>query len=216
MIFNREVLFLHLPKTAGKSVAQSLVAALDRPLWCYVPPGTERSLRELDDLDGVTFVRSGGHEGMRSAFDTMRSVGIDPDGLRAILVVVRDPYELMVSNYHFMRSSYEGNEGRPNFEIARSSDFETYCRDMSFFAVERFFRVLDEPEPAALRVLRHEHLAADFASAMADLGVDAPPLPHLNRSEHPRADAVLTPGAEAAVAAKFQYLFDAGHYQRRG
>lgn len=218
MIFNRELLFLHVPKTAGKSIAQSLTATLARPLWAYVPVGTERSLRTIPGVDedggGVTFERSSGHEGVSKAFQTMTEVGLDPRRLQLIMFVIRRPYDLMVSNYHFMREQYGNNVGRPNFELAKDLEFEDWAEQVSFADMSRYFLVHQRTRPRQLRVLRYERLADDYAEAMASIGYEPTPLPHLNASTHPDAEDLLTPRAEAAVYRKFQYLFDEGYYER--
>lgn len=214
MIFNDEVLFLHIPKTAGKSISLSLTRTLRRPLWCHVPPGTERSLREGADLTGVEIVRSNGHEGVTKAFATLRAQGIDPTALRQVLVVIRNPYDLMVSNYHFMREQYDANAGRPNFEAARNLDFEAYTREVAFFDISRFFLEDQANEPPQLRILRYETLQADLDAALGDLGHGPVELPRLNASSRPDARSLLTPAAEEAIYAKFQYLFDRGFYER--
>ncbi len=214
MIFNREVLFLHVPKTAGKSITQSLGATLARPLWAYVPVGTERSLRSLPDVEGITFERSSGHEGVSKAFQTMTELGLRPRDLQMILLVIRRPYDLMVSNYHFMREQYENNVGRENFELARTLGFEDWIEQVRFADMSRFFLVHQRSQPAQLRVLRYEHLAEEYAAAMASIGYEPAPLPHLNASTHPDAEELLTPRAEAAIYEKFQYLFDNGYYDR--
>lgn len=214
MIFNREVLFLHVPKTAGKSITQSLAATLARPLWAYVPVGTERSLRTLPDVEGIHFERSSGHEGVSKAYQTMTALGLHPRQLRMILLVVRRPYDLMVSNYHFMREQYENNVGRDNFELAVRLDFTEWVEQVRFADVSRYFLVHQRERPTSLRVLRYEHLASDYADAMASVGYDPAPLPHLNASTHPDAEELLTPTAEAAIYEKFRYLFDEGYYER--
>ena len=217
MIFNRELLFLHVPKTAGKSIAQSLTATLSRPLWAYVPVGTERSLRTIEGIEDdeqVTFERSSGHEGVSKAYQTMREVGLDPQQLRMVMLVVRRPYDLMVSNYHFMREQYDNNVGRPNFELARELEFGDWVEQASFADMSRYFLVHQRTQPEVLRVLRYERLADDYAEAMAELGYHPEPLPHLNASTHDEADSFLTPTIEAAIYEKFRYVFDQGYYER--
>lgn len=214
MIFNQEVLFLHVPKTAGKSITQSLGATLARPLWAYVPVGTERNLRELPDVEGIHFERSSGHEGVSKAFQTMTELGLKPRQVRMIMFVIRRPYDLMVSNYHFMREQYENNIGRENFELAQQLEFPEWVERVKFADMSRFFLVHQREQPKQLRVLRYERLADDYAEAMASIGYHPEPLPHLNASTHPDADELITPAAEQAIYEKFRYLFDNGYYER--
>lgn len=213
MILNHELLYLHVPKTAGKSIALALVRTIERPIRCFLPPGTEKMLREQVDLDGVTIERSSGHEGVFAAAKLLRGEGRTVDDLKMILVAIRSPYDLMVSNYHFMRQNYETNQGRDNFEIAHSHDFETFAAQSRFAPIDRWF-VYGDRIPANLRLIRYESLEAEFTAALGDLGYDPPPLERVNRSTHEHYLEYLTPAAEQSIYEKFAYLFDNGYYER--
>jgi hypothetical protein len=214
MIYNDDVLFLHIPKTAGKSLALGLVETIRRPIVCRVPPGTEAMLRDNLDLEGVEVERSNGHENLRYAERTLPHRGRSVSDFKMILVVIRNPYDLMVSNYHFMRETYEHNSDKANFALAHQSDFETYASTVSFFPVERWLTTADGTQPENLRILRFETLQADFSSALGELGHDAPDLPTVNVSEHDHFTTYLTPASELGIYEKFRYLFDQGYYER--
>ena len=215
MLYNDELLFLHVPKTAGKSLTLALADTIARPLTCLVPPGTEKLLRKSLDLEGVTVERSNGHENMRKASRVLaeRNWHLQVPDFPVVLVAVRNPYDLMVSNYHFMRKTYTDNRDKANFALAHRSDFETYAVESSFFPIDRWL-TLPDGAPPNRRLLRFEHLQEDFTSAMTMLGHASPQLPVVNASDHGHYTEYLTPAAEAAIYDKFRYLFDEGFYDR--
>jgi len=213
VIFNHELLYLHVPKTAGKSLALALLQTIDRPIRCLLPPGTEKMLRETVDMTDVTVERSSGHEGMFRAAKVLAEEQRAVDDMKMVLVAIRSPYDLLVSNYHFMRQNYETNRGKDNFEIAHRSDFEAYAAEVRFAPIDRWF-VLGDRIPANLRLIRYESLQQEFAAAMVDLGYEPPALERVNPSDHEHFLEYMTPRSEQSIYEKFKYLFDNGYYER--
>src|SRR3712207_5922984 len=97
-VFSKDLLFLHVPKTGGGSVPDYLLGVLPRPFY-YVRPKQFR--RQLGD--GVHWLPGRGHWTLAEAADLVKEHGFDVTSLPLILAVLRNPYDLAVSLYGFLR-----------------------------------------------------------------------------------------------------------------
>jgi len=213
MLWNRSFLFVHIPKTAGKSLNRAFADALERPITCLIPRGQFQTLADCDQ-DGL-YIREGrGHEALRKAATILeQEEGRSLAHLDAIFVAIRNPYDLMVSNYFYMRETYKHNKDRPNFQIANKYPFEEYAVRVGFAPVERWL-TLDGEVPPNLRILRFENLQNDFNRYAEEFGFRRLELPRLNASERNHFTGYITARAEQAIYEKFRFLFDNGYYKR--
>ncbi len=212
MLWNQDILFLHIPKTAGKSLTKAFVQALKRPITCFVSKGQIQELADCDPTD-LTIVEGRGHENMNKARKILAEVNRPLDSFKAIIVAVRNPYDLMVSNYFFMRKNYKDNTHRKNFQIAIENNFEDYAIQVGFAPLERWMTI-DGKRPSTLRVIRFENLQEDFDRLAEEFGFKSVRLPHINPSSHGPYLKYLTEKSEQAIYDKLKYLFDEGFYQR--
>lgn len=215
MLWNTGCLFLHIPKTAGKSLTKALALSLPRPTWGLISRG---QLQELSDIpaDNLHLIEGRGHENLTHAAKYLKAqYGIELESFKAIVVAVRNPYDLMVSNYFFMRRTYKNNQEKRNFRIANDNSFEDFSEKVDFQNVEKWI-TLDGKRPTQLFMLRFENLQADYNKLMGLLNLPETELPHLNASEHEHYSKYLTTRSEEAIYAKFRYLFDSGLYEREG
>jgi hypothetical protein len=225
VIFNDDVLFLHVPKTGGMSVTHYLLDTLPKPLVITHPihvPGLHR--RGIAQVDGAR------HESLAEARDILRAIGRDIPEFPMVLVGMRNPYDQEVSRYAYLRQGHHWESG-PEQDLALASDFETYaignCQAggrWNRYELEanrprpneiRDYYMLDGAFPDNLRVIRFEHLAEDLLGALATIGiVGAPEFPWDNRSDHGAYATYYTPAAEAAVYDRYRWVFDQGFYSR--
>ena len=225
MIFNDDILFLHVPKTGGLSATRYLLDTLPKPLVITHPihvPGLEE--RGIAQLDGAR------HESMAEARETLRALGRDIPEFKMVLVGMRNPYDQEVSRYAYLRQGHHWESG-PEQDLALASDFETFavgnCQAGGRWNRHDFeadttcpneiqdYYTLDGVIPDNLRVIRFEHLAEDLLSALASIGiVGAPELPWDNRSDHRPYATYYSPSAEAAVYDRYRWVFDQGFYGR--
>lgn len=215
MIWNRDVLFIHVPKTGGMSISKRLLYALPRPV--YYTNGDDEPAP--GDPEGATHVGGLRHENLEQAREALRSRGVSLSRFRAILAVVRNPYQMEVSRYHYLRLDNPWDKG-PAQKLALEGDFERFAIESPYLFsstphIERFFTV-DGLVPPNLRLLRFETLQEDFDRAVDELRLPslAGPLPRLNRTRHDHHRSYLTRGAEQAIYHRFRWLFDTGHYAR--
>lgn len=208
----RQYLFIHAPKTGGTSMALALEARAmkDDVMLGDTPKAKQRRKRlagvqaagrlwkhsTLADLDGV--VR---REELADLF---------------IFTLVRNPWDRMVSYYHWLR---EQSFDHPVVSLAHDLPFEAFVNEdlvaQSFLQAPAASYVTDAG--GRLRVdlfIRLEHLAEDIAPLEAHLGF-ALDIPHVNRSDRDaQYHSLYTDRSRAAVAAmcaadikRFAYRF---------
>jgi hypothetical protein len=129
-----------------------------------------------------------------------------------VFTLVRNPWDRMVSYYHWLR--VQGFD-HPAVGLAKAHDFSGFLNHPAMraaFAAERYG---DYVRGAARPVfVRLEHLAEDLAPVETHLGLRLA-LPHANRSERPadwrecysEADAALVAELSREDIARFGYRF---------
>ncbi len=212
MLWTDDFLFLHFPKTAGKSLTRALVRTLGRPMTCVVSKGQVRELADCDHTD-LTIIGGWAHENMRAARKRLAQYNKILESFKAIILGIRNPYDQMVSNYFFMRKTFKHNRDRENFKIAMENDFEAYTAKVVFEPIENWMTI-NGSRPENLRIIRFEHLQEDFDALANEFSFASITMPHINPSSHDHCLAYLTPAAEEAIYQKMKYLFDQGYYER--
>ncbi len=169
-------------------------------------------------LRGQHFISLGrGHENLRQTLDVLERNGRSLPQFRAILFVVRNPYDMVASNYHFLRAHFADNQTNPSFQLAARSGFEEFCVRHTAPDTRNWWTLPDGRTLSNQVLLRFEHLETDLADFQAHYQPDQPILRRLRRlNAVPRAPwaSLLTPRAEAAIFEKYQPLFEFGGYER--
>ena len=212
MLINKDFAFLHFPKTAGKSLTKYMVDAWEVPIHGRVSKG---QVTELADVmrPGVTLEVTRGHEGMRQAAKVMRERGCRIQDLKAVFVCIRNPYDVAVSTYFYLRETFRLNRENPRFRRAAEMTFEDFwCSDPNN-APERWLALNGRVLPNR-RLIRFECLREDLDELSKEFGFRPAELPHLNASDRQHYSAYMTPRAEDAIFSKYRYMFDAGFYPR--
>lgn len=212
MIYNEDFLFLHYPKTAGKSLTRFFIEAWKRPIEGLISRGQFSDLKDLD-LTDVDLQAGRGHENFVQSSEILREKGKDIEKLRAIFVCIRNPYDLMVSNYFFMRQTYKNNRQKRNFELAATVPFEQYCVRCTMASPERWMTYRGKIFQT-LRIVRFEQLTDDLRQYSTEFGFSMAYVPHLNATNHKHYLSYITPAAEEAIYKHFRFMFDNGYYQR--
>jgi tetratricopeptide (TPR) repeat protein len=213
MIFSDRLLFLHVPKTGGSSVVRYLLEVLPKPAYYSLPADHGATLPP-----GVTRFEGIAHETLADARVVLEGRGRRLEGVPVVIACVRNPYELEVSRYSFLRRDLNSYNHGPQQAVALLSDFELFAicsRPHGQRPLETYF-VLDGVVPPNLHVVRLENVDQELRECLAAAGVDASEtrVPHHNRSEHAHFRQYYTGAAEQAVYEKYKWVFDAGLYPR--
>ena len=207
-------IFVHIPKTGGTALTLALEA---------------RAMRD-DILIGDTpkaRARRGRLKSVTSAGRLWKhSTLADIDGLVTaeeingffILTLVRNPWDRVVSYYHWLRDQ---TFAHPAVGLARSNDFSGFLNHahtrtaLALWPTSAYLRDATGTERKALFV-RAEQIDADIQPFEAHLGYRLTPLPRVNASDRARdwrryfseADAALVADLCAEDIARFGYRFD--------
>jgi hypothetical protein len=240
MLFNDKLLFVHVPKTAGDSVTKYLIDNLPGRKTLVegsdkshpsvrLPPAVIAKLRVKALLKrwglwmpaSVSIMEGERHARLHEARDMFAKLGCSLDEFRAIIVCVRNPYDLEVSRYHFLRLGYHGVRGVARSreqKIAIEESFEEFARSAPYHGhlparIEKWYE-LDGRMSGNLRIIRFENLEADLHRAVGEFCPTAAGLPRLNVTVHEPYSSYLSPAAEEAIYNKYRWLFDRKFYER--
>ena len=210
----RRFIFIHIPKTGGTALALALEA---------------RAMKE-DILIGDTpkaRARKGRLHGVKSHGRLWKHATLsDIAGLATeqeiadffILTLVRNPWDRIVSYYHWLRDQ---SFAHPAVGLAKSHDFSGFLNHpqtrtaLALWPYTAYLRDAAGQDRASLYA-RLEHLDQDLAPFEAHLGFRLTPLKPANASDRVRdwrgfysdADAELVARIAASDIARFGYLFD--------
>jgi SAM-dependent methyltransferase len=214
MIFSTDVLFLHVPKTGGTSMTRYLLEVLPPPVHYTRPAGVEEDYAQRD---GVVHIIGRRHETLPDAVDLLRKYDLTLAAFKLILAVIRNPYSLEISRYHYLREGHPEDAGRDQ-QLALTRDFPAFAAESSFtvdgHGLDSYF-YWEDRLPENLTIARFESLEGDVKQALHSVGIASDHTFHwMNRSRHDDFSSYYTEKAENAVYDKYKWVFDAGLYER--
>lgn len=215
MLFNQDLLFLHVPKTGGMAVTQKLLDVLPKPIYYALPEGAKNKVHNPPEIIAVAGKR---HGNLQQAREWVAEYGKTLASFKKIIANVRNPYAMEVSRYFYLRLGHPWDRGKAQ-KIALDSDFETFAVQSPYFGrksslVENYF-LIDGKIPNNLVVIKHEQLHSDLAKVLAELNITLDSsITKVNSTKHADYHQYLTPKAETAIYQRYQWLFDAGFYPR--
>ena len=210
----RRYVFLHIPKTGGTTLSLALEARAlkDDILIGDTPKARARRGR-------VKALKAAGRLWKHSTLADIDGVvsGSDLEGM-FLVALVRNPWDRMVSYYHWLRVQAFAH---PAVGLAKSHDFSGFLhhpQTQTAFRLWPYGAYLRDRAGVEQRAqfLRLEHLSEDIAPFEAHLGFRLTPLARANESDRQRdwrgyysdPDAALLADLCAEDIARFGYRFD--------
>jgi hypothetical protein len=200
MLFNKQLLFQHIPKTCGMSVKSYLQQALLPPVL------VNTSIPDIMDQ----------HLTLDKSYEFIKSVGWDTKNM-TVLCVFRNPYEVEVSFYFYFRErfpNYTPNE-YPYLTLARDS-FEAYIKNNTMWNSFEYYIQDNNVFPDKLNIIKAEDdLSNKLKSLVSELGGNTNiAFPHINTTTHNHFSTYYTPDLEEIIYNKYKWVFDNNYYNR--
>lgn len=204
MLISDDILFVHPPKTGGLAVTDFLIKNLPGKIIITVPEGHHAP------SDKVQVMRGSRHENLPQAVKFLNKTGRRLSDFRKILAVIRNPYEMEVSAFYYLRLGYAHDKGRAQ-DIAKEGDFDRFCREVpypSFGArpIESWYTI-NGTSPPNLHVIRAENLTREITDAIADVCTIQTPMRHLNKTKHNDWREYVNKINEPYIFEKYKWLF---------
>ena len=217
MLFNRDLLFLHVPKTGGMAVTQKLLDILPKPIYYALPEGAKNKVHNPPEIIAVAGKR---HGNLQQAQDWLKDYDLTLASFKKIVATIRNPYAMEVSRYFYLRLDRPWDRGKAQ-TIALNNDFETFATESPYFGrklsrIEDYFLV-DGKMLENMAIVKQENLDEDLNRILTELNLTLDSgVKKQNGTKHADYHEYITPQAEAAIYRRYQWLFDAGFYQREG
>lgn len=215
MLFNQDLLFLHVPKTGGMAVTKKLLDILPKPIYYALPDGANDKAHNPPEIIAIAGKR---HGNLKQAQDWVAEYGKTLASFKKIVATIRNPYAMEVSRYFYLRLGHPWDKGKAQ-QMALENDFATFAIKSPYFGrklsrVEDYFLV-DGTMPENMMVIKQEQLNSDLTKVLAQLELTLEtPITKINGTKHADYRQYITAESEAAIYQRYQWLFDAGFYQR--
>ena len=221
MLFNEEVIFIHIGKTGGISCSQYLLKNL-KPTVYNCHENAVESTRRLGIEGIVAMENTRRHWTLEQTVDFIQAFnGRRITDFKKVFAVVRHPFTLEYSFYgHMLKTEVQQRRGEASariFEYAREG-FLSFVKNAGYHAPGKqqddFIR-LNGDIPDNVQLIKFERIADDLPVAARPYfrsGAEKP-LEHVNRTSYSNSlTEELTDEIRELIYQKHRYMFDSGLY----
>jgi len=218
MVFNHEILFLHLGKTGGTSVSWLLCNTLRPPLFNVF----EFSNLSNPQAQGYEFILEGKrHANLQEAKEMLGQHGMELTDFRLILVMVRDPIDIELSHYKHLRKDKVLKRATPDAPYrlmervvaARGSFSDFAMSSLTHYTGDlKDFFTIDNQIPQNIKVVRMEDMQKVLPDLLKPFQKYHKLLPHRNKSEE-QVGKELSVKILQNIYIKYQWIYDQGFYE---
>ena len=225
MLFNKDVLFIHTPKTGGTSMKITIQKGMEPPVYAYeqwhenkledVPvPRPEKGKKSLFDQyrSDLHFINGQKHNSIDQGIECMTRLGFDVFALKAIIVTVRNPYDMVASLHAFLFNHYKYPKKVTfrDFICCPESELTNHQKNM-----QRYYTTACAALRDKIKIVRFENMDAELNEILHSAGLPGGDIPKVNVGNHKHwRELVTTPEIESAIYRQYQWIFDAGFYER--
>jgi len=216
MIFNNEVLFIHLGKTGGMSVASYLCQVLAPPVISVSPFFNDKTKPEGFEI----LVKGKRHGNFIHAKETLLKYGMKLEDFKLIFIVVRNPEDLEFSYYkHLKKPSVikrksKSKNGKKALFFAEKSFNDFALSPITHFdgELKDYFEIEGE-KLANFKVIKFENLVEEVVTAIKPFSIKPEvEFPHKNKSKDESEKEELLPNSIENLKQKFSYFYEKGFY----
>lgn len=211
MVFNDNVLFIHVPKTAGMSLTQALPKSLPGIVNITSPNGDNKLHGKVRHLKG----KRHGYLVDAQSFLISRKRALEQFSL--ILAVTRNPYEMELSRYNYLRLGHSWDKGKAQ-KLALAGNFEEFAVNAPLFGWNpskiEYYYTIGGAKPVNMKIVRFENLSSDLDIALCDYIENPLSIPHENKTKKTDYKDQLNKKIEVAIYNKYKWVFDSGMYSR--
>lgn len=213
MLWNGNLAYLFMPRTATRTLNSYFADVWHGPLFGTASPAQLREIKK--NRPTMNFVQPGrGHENMQKFVEYLYRYGRSINHFEKIIFVVRNPYDLVRSNYLFLQDQYALPNRSTNSILAGENSYDDFCRKIAHPDPGNWIKASGKV-PENLHILRFEKLADDIRSIDDHFKKKNIPMPRLNERIKDNDKAyVLTDATEKLIYEKYRAMFDFGSYKR--
>jgi len=161
LIFTDSILYLHYPKTGGMTLTGELISKLKGDVYYSLPKSHLSPREKLKKWTGqFRFVEGIRHENLEQAKALLEKIDFHKslEDFEKIFVVIRNPYDYIVSRFHYLQRDQKHNTG-PAAKIAAEGDFRKYVLEAPrFYPPQEYLLNADGKAPSNLHIIKFEDM----------------------------------------------------------
>ena len=218
MVFNDDILFIHIGKTGGTSAADYLCRTLSEPVYNAIP---ERAHGKK--IGHEITVKGQRHGTLEEAKEFVKKYDKTIDDFKEIIAVIRHPYNLEISLFNYYKRLLKNqptilDNAPKRKEIIENGTFEAFVKGKFYHRHGlniRNYVTIDGNIPKNTRIIKFENLHEEFTEIGRKYGNGNPDFPHLNKTKSVNLEKYITnPEIEVIIFRKYRWVFKKGDYKR--
>jgi hypothetical protein len=212
MVFNKDVLFIHLGKTGGMSVTKYLCQVLKPPVFHVVQTNEFETTLTIANETILPFKR---HANLKEASSFLKARGIELYDFKVIFIVVRNPYDHDYSYYKHLNTpmyfkSLSANSANQRLLDIASGQYEEFAKQnfVHYNGNLNDFFEINGKIPENMHIVRFEELEETVLQLVKPFTVKEIPFPHHNKSKEIKQQSKgLSYKAQIAIESKYFYTW---------
>jgi len=217
MVFNKDVLFVHIGKTGGISCATYLCNTLHPPVIATAPFRNKNAQKFGYEI----LINGKRHETLEEANELLSDYGMSVSSFKKVIAVIRNPYDLEISLWNYYNKRFKRGllreKGRVN--AVKRGDF-------SFFVNQNFlhrpnlkiidYLTLNNVLYKEIEIIKFENFIISLPEAVKEfqkLDHDFK-FPHKNKSQKIITRNDLTDDLKKLIYNKNKWVFEQGFYDK--
>lgn len=218
MVFNKDILFIHIGKTGGTSAAKYLCNVLAPPVYNVIP---ERA-HKLGKVGNETLLVGQRHATLEEAKVFLKKMDININSFKKIIAVIRHPYNLEISLFNYYKRLLKNqsnilDNAPKRKEIVESGSFSDFVKGKFYHRHKiniRKYVTINDKIHKKIQLIKYESLEEEFLEIGRIYGIKKSEFPHLNKTKKIELEKYINLEIEHFIYRKYLWVFSVGDYQR--